>query len=96
MCAQGLELDDGDKNFEQGTLQGACKGDLGSPLVCYKSTQGNGFPQIIQTGISTMGLTCGAPKVPGVFTQLAGIKGWVRGQTKKYGKVQFRNAPLQN
>jgi len=91
MCAQGVEARD--KSITQGRIEAGCEGDTGAPLVCYPVVPGAATAQIIQAGISSMGLTCGAPKVPGIYTSLAGISGWVYSTAKPYGTCQFRNAP---
>merc|ERR1712110_507863 len=75
-------------------LQGACSGDTGSPLACMVLNE-NSFDtsQFIQTGVTGMGLTCGAEKVPGLYTRVSGIANWLYKTGRKYGKVQFRKAP---
>ena len=49
--------------------------------------------QFIQVGITSFGLTCGAPKVPGVYTRTGGITQWVNGVAKKFGNVQWKTKP---
>ena len=92
-CAQGISARD-KKQRSKGKIEAACEGDAGSPMVCYPTADTNdGVAQIIQTGITSMGLTCGAPKVPGIYTTVARISYWVYKTAKPYGFVQFRSKP---
>jgi len=100
LCAQGKKMDPNRQTqtaiylkSNEVMAQSACEGDTGSPLACMPDTESDVPSQFIQSGITSFGLTCGAPKVPGVYTRTGGITQWVNGIARKFGKVQWKSGP---
>ncbi|XP_060619999.2 transmembrane protease serine 12-like [Anolis sagrei] len=51
----------------------SCQGDSGGPLMCY-------FPDATKyylVGITSFGLGCGRPKLPGIYTRTAHYRTWI-------------------
>jgi len=61
--------------FEDGRHDG-CKGDSGGPLT----TRIDGLAVLI--GVVSIGLGCGQPKLPGLYSRVAHITPWIQNETK--------------
>ncbi|XP_023310955.1 uncharacterized protein LOC108912856 [Anoplophora glabripennis] len=68
MCAGGEEDRD------------ACIGDGGGPLVCEMPSDPN---QFFQAGIVSWGIGCGLKDVPGVYTDVKRISGWIEDELER-------------
>ncbi|XP_026734204.1 trypsin-1-like isoform X3 [Trichoplusia ni] len=53
----------------------ACQGDSGSPLICSRGKL---------EGISSYGMSCAVPGLPGVYTSVAAHLNWIRENMKYY------------
>lgn len=59
--------------YKEGQVD-ACQGDSGGPLVCM-SSQGN-YPELY--GIVSFGVGCALPGNPGVYTNVARFRDWIK------------------
>jgi hypothetical protein len=59
-------------------VKAACDGDDGSPLICLGSDH-----KFVQIGIASWGIGCGVLNQPGVFTNVAQFKDWIKEQLLK-------------
>lgn len=64
----------GDSNFGD-----SCKGDGGSPLMCYDAESGS----YNQVGIVAWGVGCNQFNVPAAYTNVAGLRRWIDHEMKK-------------
>lgn len=62
-----------------GDFGDSCKGDGGSPLMCYDS-ESNGYYQV---GIVAWGIGCNQFKVPAAYVNVAGQRRWIDHEMKK-------------
>ncbi|XP_061471258.1 transmembrane protease serine 12-like [Rhineura floridana] len=67
----------------------SCQGDSGGPLMCY-------FPDATKyylIGITSFGLGCGQPKLPGVYIRTARYRSWIKSQAILFDKTIIMNIP---
>lgn len=57
----------------------ACGGDGGGPLMCSTSSEDNRY---FQAGIVALGVGCGYQDIPGVYTNVAEVLDWIKGELK--------------
>lgn len=62
-----------------GDFGDSCKGDGGSPLMCYNS-ESNGYTQV---GIVAWGIGCNQFKVPAAYVNIAAFRRWIDHEMKK-------------
>jgi secreted trypsin-like serine protease len=58
----------------------ACKGDGGSPLVCFDKYRGSW----VQVGIVAWGIGCGQGGIPGVYADVVQQADWINNNVKEY------------
>ncbi|XP_042303515.1 transmembrane protease serine 12-like [Sceloporus undulatus] len=61
----------------------SCQGDSGGPLMCY-------FPddtKYFLIGITSYGLGCGQPKLPGVYVRASHYRSWINSQAILFDKA---------
>ncbi|KAH0629207.1 hypothetical protein JD844_011102, partial [Phrynosoma platyrhinos] len=61
----------------------SCQGDSGGPLMCY-------FPESTKyylIGITSYGLGCGRPKLPGIYVRAAHYRSWINSQAILFDKA---------
>ncbi|XP_061471261.1 transmembrane protease serine 9-like isoform X2 [Rhineura floridana] len=65
----------------------SCQGDSGGPLMCY-------FPNKIKyylVGITSYGVGCGRPKLPGIYVHTANYRSWI--DSRLLGKTSAVSIP---
>lgn len=62
-----------------GDFGDSCKGDGGSPLMCYNSDVNSHY----QAGIVSWGLGCNQFKVPAAYANVAAMRSWIDYEMKK-------------
>ncbi|XP_072943171.1 phenoloxidase-activating factor 2-like [Epargyreus clarus] len=64
--------------------KGTCRGDGGSPLVC-PVTNKDGKTRYAVYGLVASGLSCGNPLIPGMYTNVPKLRGWIDKKMKQEG-----------
>ncbi|KAI9297667.1 trypsin-like serine protease, partial [Neoconidiobolus thromboides FSU 785] len=54
-----------------------CQGDSGGPLISKKGGK------MILVGITSFGISCALPNLPGIYTKVKGIVPWIEGKIKE-------------
>ncbi|XP_066468939.1 transmembrane protease serine 12-like [Tiliqua scincoides] len=73
--------------YESGGVD-SCQGDSGGPLMCYFSDASKYY----LVGITSFGSGCGRPKFPGIYTNAANYRSWIKTQVIQFDKT----APVSN
>jgi len=69
-----------DNMLAAGLLQGggdACQGDSGGPLIAFERNSQNSIVPIL-VGVTSWGIGCARPKLPGLYTRLANYSDWLQ------------------
>ncbi|KAB7506142.1 Serine protease 56 [Armadillidium nasatum] len=79
-CEEALGNSTSKKPFKSNVCAGggktdACQGDSGGPLVCCDDSKS--FKNCTLTGITSWGIGCATPGIPGIYTEVAYYKDWI-------------------
>ncbi|WP_245772472.1 serine protease [Myxococcus fulvus] len=83
-ASQGIEID-GPSMLGAGYAQGgmdACQGDSGGPLVVKTGSK------YVLHGITSFGVGCARPGLPGVYTQVSSFRPWIQARVAELSSVR--------